>query len=159
MKKKWDGLIKLLQSHLDYHQIMLQIADEKKEALIANEVDHLLSILEREEGVAKRMQELEEERKRALQSLGIDNKISFQKFLDSAPEEKKEDLSLLRAHLLKTLEVLKEKNETNAMLINESLDLNEFSIQLFTNSNMASTYSPWNTKKREVSYRLFDEKA
>lgn len=159
MNREWDGLMSILQRHLEFHEILLQMAEEKREVLVANEVDELLSILEREEGMIKQIKELEEERERSLRDLSLGEDRSFKDLLEKAPDQRREDLLHLRDSLLQIVEELKVKNESNAMLVNESLDLNEFSIQLFTNSIIGQTYSPGNSKKKEVSYRLFDEKA
>lgn len=159
MNRTWDRLTWIMERHLEFHQTLLSMAQEKTDVLIANEVDALLGIVGEEDAIIKKIHTLEEERKQILERLGQKDDDRFNHLLEKAPHEKKEELRGLREDLLHTLNELKEKNERNAILINESLELNEFSIQLFTSGQQSQAYGPGDRKKREVSYRIFDEKA
>lgn len=159
MNRFWDHLRGIMESHLQYHQYLLDLAGEKMEALIAHDVDVLLPVLEKEEGMIKKIQALEEERGELLSQMNFPREISFQDLLAHAPQDGIGTLIQLQERLGLLLGKLKHINEGNAILINESLELNEFSIQLFTGGTEARAYRPNQGKMKEVHYRLFDEKA
>lgn len=158
MDRMWDYLQDILESHLQCHKLLLHFAEEKRRALIENHVDTLLSILKEEEDVLKKVQDLEEKRQDLLSRMDIGAVLSFQEVLRQAPQNRTVAFNRLQKELLLVLEELQHKNDGNAILINESLELNEFSMQLFTGGNEARAYRPNQGRMKEVNYRLFDEK-
>ncbi|WP_025688184.1 flagellar protein FlgN [Paenibacillus zanthoxyli] len=163
-----ERLIHLLDLHNQEHLKFIELGEQKKEALISNEVDKLISIMNMEAKVYKRVQQLEEDRKEAVQQIlqyfGIKSQLNLnlteltRLFFD--PEDK-EKLFRAQSTLAATLLKLKALNELNHQLLNQVLTYTEFSIEsmsYYTDSE--ATYNhPANKSGKVQSPGLFDTRA
>lgn len=141
-------LIELLEQLDEVHMQMLDLAAEKKQIIMDNKVDALIDILNRESKLMKRIGQLEEQRIAAaytvLQDVGIRSNLNLNltelSRLIFDPEDKAR-LQHIQKKLSGTLHRLKEANELNQKLIEQSLTFIDYSLDLLVGRpNQEITY-------------------
>lgn len=118
---------------------MLALADFKKQAIMENDVDEIIKLLNRESKGMKTIEQLERERADAayafLQGHGVKSQLELTvtelSRLVFDPEEKKRLLDV-QSRLSRILHQLKQKNELNQQLIQQSLEFIDFSLDMLT---------------------------
>ncbi|MGM0471736.1 MAG: flagellar protein FlgN [Bacillota bacterium] len=147
-------LIKILQAEYQIYQQLYQLGQDKKETIIDNRVDDLLSIIEEEEDKLRKIQTLEEKRIAKLEEIiaakDLEEGFTFAELVAVIDEPKKSKLKSVRADLLELLTDLEELNDRNANLIQESLQLNNYTMKLLTGDNIDknNTYQKSGTAKK-----------
>ncbi|MFF2018089.1 flagellar protein FlgN [Paenibacillus sp. NPDC058177] len=158
-------LIELLERLDEVHIQMLDLAATKKQAIMENKVEVLIDILNRESKTMKLVGQLEEQRTQAayafLQGVGIRSNLNLNltelSRLVFDPEDKSRLLQIQKK-LSGTLHHLKEANELNQKLIEQSLTFIDYSLDLLVGRpNQEMTYHHPSDKGSNV-YRsgLFD---
>ncbi|WP_410512612.1 flagellar protein FlgN [Paenibacillus sp. BR2-3] len=130
-------LIELLERLDEVHHQMLELAVSKKQAIMDNKVEGLIDILNRESKLMKLTGQLEEQRAQAayafLQGVGIRSNLNLNltelSRLVFDPEDKSRLLQIQRK-LSGTLQSLKDANELNQKLIEQSLTFIDYSLDL-----------------------------
>lgn len=130
-----DSLQRLEMVYID----MLAVADSKKQAIIQNDVDTVVQLLNQESKGMKEIERLERDRVEAayifLQSRGIKSQLELTVTelarLVFDPEEKRKLLDV-QSSLSRTLQELKKKNDLNQQLLVQSLDFIDFSLDMLT---------------------------
>lgn len=130
-------LIELLERLDEAHIQMLDLAAFKKKTIIDNKVDSLIDIMNRETKLMKQIGQLEEKRAEAtyvfLQGVGIRSNLNLNltelSRLVFDPEDKSR-LVHIQQKLSGTLHRLKEANELNQKLIEQSLTFIDYSLDL-----------------------------
>jgi flagellar biosynthesis/type III secretory pathway chaperone len=160
-----NTLIELLERLDEVHQQMLELAVSKKQAIMDNKVDGLIDILNRESKLMKLTGQLEEQRAQAafafLQGVGIRSNLSLNltelSRLVFDPEDKSRLLDI-QQKLSGTLQSLKEANELNQKLIEQSLTFIDYSLDLLVGRpNQDITYHHPSDKGGSISRPgLFD---
>lgn len=133
-----DRLIHTLQQLDDHHREMIDIANEKKQAIIKDDVNGLIQIMNQESRVLKKIELSEAGRIDACNQLLKDRGIKSQLNLTITeltrlvfdPEEKQK-LQQAQLQLSTTLAEVKQINDLNQQLIQQSLSFLEFSLELF----------------------------
>lgn len=137
INKKIDKLIGILNQEYDYYQDLRELAADKKEMIIENEVEQLSEIIEEDEDIVKQLEQLEEERNQLISELGADyeigkKQITFQDLQEHLPADKKQQLEDIRGQLLTVIEELDRKNDENRQLLEEAIKLNNFSFEMMS---------------------------
>jgi flagellar biosynthesis/type III secretory pathway chaperone len=141
-------LLELLERLNEAHIQMLDLAAAKKQTIMDNKVDVLIDILNRESKLMKLIGQLEEQRTQAaydfLQGVGIRSNLNLNlselSRLVFDPEDKSRLLHIQRK-LSDTLHRLKEANELNQKLIEQSLTFIDYSLDLLVGRpNQEITY-------------------
>lgn len=118
---------------------MLDVAEAKRQAIVNNDVDTVVQLLNRESKGMKTIEQLERERTEAafafLQSRGVKSQLELTLTelarLVFDPEEKAKLLDI-QSRLSHTLQELKLKNDLNQQLLVQSLDFIDFSLDMLT---------------------------
>lgn len=164
IQKLIDSLIQLDEAH----QAMLTWAKSKQAAIMKNEVDTLIQIMNQESRILKQITALEEQRITACQSFLQDKGIKSSLNLTITemtrlvfdPEEK---AALLKAQstLSATLEDLKQVNDMNQKLMEQSLAFIDYSLELLGGgTDQEATYQhPGDKNAGGVRTGLFDARA
>ncbi|MFC3747560.1 flagellar protein FlgN [Paenibacillus sp. GCM10012306] len=158
-------LIELLERLDEVHIQMLDLAATKKQAIMENKIEVLIDILNRESKMMKLVGQLEEQRTQAayafLQGVGIRSNLNLNltelSRLVFDPEDKSRLLQIQKK-LSDTLHHLKEANDLNQKLIEQSLTFIDYSLDLMVGRpNQEMTYHHPSDKGSNV-YRsgLFD---
>lgn len=132
-------LIDSLQRLEMVYNDMLAVADSKKQAIMDNDVDTVIQLLNRESKGMKTIEQLERDRVEAaftfLQSRGVKSQLELTLTelarLVFDPEEKAKLLEV-QSRLSQTLHNLKVKNDLNQQLLVQSLDFIDFSLDMLT---------------------------
>lgn len=164
-----EKLIKILKGEYEIYQQLYRLSEEKQQIIIDNEVDDLLDIIEEEQAKIKKIDTLEEQRIEILQQIAKENsfaedELSFAKLMKIIPDQQdKSELKNIRQQILDLLEDIRDINETNANLIEESLKLNNYTLQLLTESNISkgNTYqkSGQQDQSDKQQQSIIDQKA
>lgn len=163
-----EKLIQVLKNEYEIYQQLYRLGEEKQQIIIDNEVDDLLSIIEDEQAEIEKINELEAKRVEVLTEIAEENslaqeELSFTKLIELLSEPDKSELKNIRQKLLELLEDIQAINETNANLIEESLKLNNYTLQLLTDSNINknSTYQKpgKQDKNNKQQQNIIDQKA
>lgn len=130
-----DSLARLETVYTD----MLALADCKKQAIMDNDVDELVKLLNRESKGMKTIEQLDRERAEAaglfLQSHGVKSQLNLTVTELSRlvfDQEEKKQLLDLQARLADLLQQLKRKNELNQQLLVQSLEFIDFTLDMLT---------------------------
>lgn len=131
------NLLELLERLDDVHIQMLDLAAIKKQAIMDNDVDSLIDLMNRESKLMKLVGQLEEQRSQAvysfLQGVGIRSNLSLNlselSRLVFDPDDKSRLLHI-QNKLSGTLTNLKKANELNQKLIEQSLTFIDYSLDL-----------------------------
>ncbi|WP_054957458.1 flagellar protein FlgN [Paenibacillus dakarensis] len=132
-------LIDILQRLELVYNDMLALAEDKRQAIMSNDVDAVVQLLNRESKGMKSIEQLERERVEAayafLQSRGVKSQLELTLTelarLVFDPEEKA-GLLEVQSRLSRTLQELKVKNDLNQQLLVQSLDFIDFSLDMLT---------------------------
>ncbi|OWA36177.1 flagellar biosynthesis protein FlgN [Saccharibacillus sp. O16] len=135
LKQLVGQLEQLNLSHLE----MIEIAEEKKQAVIRNDIDTFISTMNRESKLLKRIQREDELRGEMayafMQERGIKSRLKLTiaeiSRLVFDPDEKRELLDV-HARLSDTLTRLKEINDLNRQLIEQALSFIDLSMELMS---------------------------
>ncbi|KKO54963.1 flagellar protein FlgN [Paenibacillus sp. DMB20] len=122
---------------------MLALADFKKQAIMDNDVDEIIKLLNRESKGMKTIEQLERKRADAayafLQGHGVKSQLELTvtelSRLVFDPEEKKRLLDV-QSRLSSILQQLKQKNDLNQHLIQQSLEFIDFSLDMLTGKSL-----------------------
>ncbi|WP_438348843.1 flagellar protein FlgN [Paenibacillus sp. FA6] len=132
-----ERLISILENLDVEHQKLIESGELKKHAIIANEMEQIISLLNKESKIVKRIEELEEERSTSanlfLKEKGIKSNLALNlkelSRLVFEPEDKAR-FQKVQLHLNETLNKLKVLNDINQQLIQQAISYVDFSIEL-----------------------------
>ena len=137
-------LISILDEEQQIYEELLPIASEKTNVIIKNNLESLQSITTREQQALDRIATLEKKRSEVIVNIGIilnkkpaDIKLKdIVKVLDNSPEEQRE-LAQLHDNLKRTVKRLVNINTQNRSLIEQSLEMIEFNMNLIQSTRMS----------------------
>ena len=137
-----EELIALLQREKAIYEELLQVASEKKEVLIKNEVSRLTEMLRVEAERLKALEKINPSIVALLSAVTGREGSAAVSVTDaihalSDPMEK-EALQALQGELRAIIEALRGKNEVNQRLIETQLEYNAFCLELLTQNPSAS---------------------
>ncbi|WP_017810943.1 MULTISPECIES: flagellar protein FlgN [Paenibacillus] len=132
-----DNLVDVLNKLDVYHQQMIELGESKKNSIVANDIDVMIRVMNQESKLIKLIEQTEQERMQAsydfLKERGIKSQLNLTLTelarLVFDVEDKKRLLGV-QSKLKSTLDRLKELNDLNQQLIQQSLDFIEFSLDV-----------------------------
>lgn len=149
------------------HEQLITCAEDKKDAIIRNDVDQVSAIMHKETKVVKHVQSIELELQdhigEYLQGKGIRSKLKLtisevSRLVFDA--EERELLSSERDRLVETINQLKRLNERNQDLIKQSLSFIDFSLNIYMGVEDDGFYTPDPAQMAlKKNARLFDSRA
>ncbi|GIO42023.1 flagellar protein FlgN [Paenibacillus apis] len=161
-------LIDSLNELNEAHQNMLTLGEAKRTAIVANDIDTLIGIMNQESRLVKKISALDEQRLAAcqvfLQEKGIKSLLNLNLTeltrLVFDPEEKVA-LKQAQSGLSWTLEELKRINDLNQQLIEQSLAFVDYSLNLLgNNGEQEATYqNPASKNATQQKTGFFDARA
>lgn len=137
MASLMEELISTLSKERDIYVELLPIADEKTKAIVANKPEELQVITNREQEAVDRISSLERKRSEVVKNIGIvlgrkPEELTLTELIRISERQPKEQevLAELKDSLGKIVRRLAELNERNKMLIEQSLSMIEFNMNL-----------------------------
>ncbi|MDO7906561.1 flagellar protein FlgN [Paenibacillus sp. JX-17] len=163
-----DVMMNLMEQLDTIHRSMIDLGQVKKKAIIANDVDRLIQLLNQETKLVKQIEQLEEQRIKAsyqfLQDRGIKSQLNLNvtelSRLVFDPEDKQRLLHI-QSRLSHTLDELKEINELNQKLLEQSLAFIDYSLDVLVDRPVqdAVYQHPGDKNMGKRSPGLFDTRA
>jgi flagellar biosynthesis/type III secretory pathway chaperone len=154
----------------DIYRELIPIAEEKTRVIIKNDLDALQKITEQEQLTIEKINALEKKREEVVINIGTVlsrdpkelNMKALIKIMGKQPEEQKE-LSRIHDELNVNLRRLVTINDRNKELINQSLEMIEFNMNLIQSTRMAPGVNNYTRSAGESSIRqagtgMFDAK-
>lgn len=121
----------------EVHKHLLELAEEKKHAIIKNDVNKLNQIVNKESQYVRKVRDLDQQRAEAVNELLLskcfrpDPKITTSDIIKLLyKSEEKKALSDAQKRLMQTLVQMKQVNDRNQQLIRQSLAFIDYSLDL-----------------------------
>ena len=135
-----ERLIKLLQMQLALYNELLEIAQQKKEFIVKNDIGSMKIITSHENSLINKIQKTEQELRELILKIAKSpsvstNELTLAELINSINESnEKRQLNSLRKSLRSSMDEVKALNERNQKLINQSLEYMDYILNLFRNS-------------------------
>ncbi|MEK4055111.1 flagellar protein FlgN [Paenibacillus sp. FSL F4-0087] len=163
-----ESIIDVLEQLQAAHEDMLELGEQKKEAVVANKVETLIALINQETKLAKKIEMIEQQRLQAvhqfLEERGIKSKLNLtiselMRLVFDASEKKR--LLQAQTSLTDVLQKVKFLNEANQQLIKQSLSYIDFFIETMSfHSESEATYQNPSEKPYGMARSgLFDTRA
>ena len=162
MNKLVDDLLLTLDKQKEIYEQINDLALEKKQVIIDNNINRLAEITKQEETIVGALIKLENLRDLIVDKLasqyGIRN-VSTLNDLDSFfTDEERGKVLQSKTSLKSVLRNIEETNELNGKLIEQSLELINFNVNLFTDIDDKVKYNKNATEKDNDKRSIFDMK-
>jgi len=126
MNDQTQHLAGLLQQEIEAYSRLLKIEREKEKAIISNKAERLLEVLRDEEPATERAGELERQilacRNELAEQAGKPG-ITLREVIASLPAPRAQCMESLRTQLFGLAEEIREVNQTNYLLLKQSIEL------------------------------------
>ncbi|WP_139787075.1 flagellar protein FlgN [Cohnella massiliensis] len=163
-----NPLYETMETLLEQHERMLELSEQKKQAIIRNEVNRLTEITTKESRLLKLISDTERQRRQNVEeyylSKGLkpnpEATVSGIVQLETNPREKTK-LANLGERLVESVNRLKQLNELNMQLLKQAIEFNDFSLDLLSGSDEQDMIykPPANQTGYGGGARLFDSRA
>ncbi len=169
MASLMEELISTLSQEKELYLSLLPVAEEKTKAIVANDLKELQKVTDREKEMVDRVNALERRRSGIITNMGIvlgrkPQELTLTELIrvaEKQPQEK-EALAGLKDTLGKTIRKLADLNERNQVLIQHSLEMIEFNMNLIQSTRMVQgnnyTKSAEETELGASQTGMFDAK-
>ncbi|MCI8890213.1 MAG: flagellar protein FlgN [Eubacterium sp.] len=151
MASLMDDLIQVLENENREYEKLAELSKEKKQVIIDANVPALEKIVDQEQDVASKIQNLDHRRQKVMHDMSVVLNKQEQDFkldtiiemLSSQPREQ-ERLQNVKEQLKTTLAEVRKINEQNQTLLNQALDMVEFDLTLFRSMRTAPETANYN---------------
>ncbi|RAK08588.1 FlgN protein [Halanaerobium saccharolyticum] len=155
-EKLKKDLLNILKEEKALYQKLFEIAEEKNEALVNNDTDKLMEIVENDREVIADIEAKDKERNDKIQEIKDEFEIELEKnsyssLIEKLPEGWGEDLNPIREELIDLTDDFHNLNEQNQKLLEQAIDLNQTSFETIVKSikDQDTTYSKTAKDKKE----------
>lgn len=142
---------------------MLRLALQKKKLLLEKFSSELQVIVSQEELLVQELVDLEPVRQELVKEITSDDNANLDAVIEKLSEsEGKSDIWMIGSNLKETLAEIKKVNDSNQKLIEQALELTQYSIKLITQVPTDVTYGAGGQKREEPHHRgpaILDRKA
>ncbi|MCL1816349.1 MAG: flagellar protein FlgN [Clostridiales bacterium] len=164
----FEPLACILGMQLNANQHLLALVEEQRHSIINNEIDKLDALVRQQAGQLRQLTALEKKRLDATANLHValnldDRPYTLSELIKYAPKDRQANLKSLLDEFAALLEKLKDANNTNKMLLETNMELNDLMLNL-----LADTIDPINNiycgdgqtvEERLAGPSLFDHQA
>ncbi len=164
MLKNFSKMLEIIDQENKLYAELIKIGEEKKNVIINNDVVALEAITKKEQGFVKTIVSLEALRVQAVDGFCIEKGIkrvdTVTELMSHLSEMERLQFNVAREKMQRTIDGLKDVNELNNSLINQSLDYIELSLEIAKSFGMQDAGYGEDAADREVriSKGLFDAK-
>lgn len=165
-----EDLLHTLEETTGCYEKLLEVANNKKEVIIKGDVPSLQTMTKSEQELAGRLSRLEKKRQETVKDICLVTNKEYENFkirelvalLQGQPEESGK-LQKATDQLIEIIRKVKEVNDENALLIRESLDYVEFTLNAINSANQGVTHNNYESKGKQqynndLQNGLFDAK-
>ncbi len=159
MKATVDQLKAVLSDELDIYQQLLKLAGEKKKLLLEKFSTELQGIVSQEEVLVQRLIDLEPERIACVKKITRRDDANLDQAVETVSEaDGKSDLWMIGSKLRDAVAAIKKVNDENQRLLEQALELTQYSIKLITRAPKDVTYGASGTQNTKKGFSLIDRK-
>lgn len=153
--------IDLLNKYVTVHRQLLQSGRAKTEALKKGDMERLTAIMKEEQKHVNVLHQLEKERTQLMEATGLSgNEWTFAACIERAEESEKSELQALQQELSAVVLELRDLNELNQQLIQQSLQFVHMTLDLILPQPPEVNYRhPNAAPPHEKGRSIFDSKA
>ena len=155
-----DELVNTMSQENDIYKELIPIADEKTRVIIKNDLDALQKITEKEQLTIERINALERKREEVIVNIGTvlnrePRELNMKTLIRIMGKQPAEQARLGKIHdeLTETLRRLVTINDRNKELINQSLEMIQFNLNLIQSTRMAPGVNNYTRSAGESSIR------
>ncbi|GAB4274100.1 MAG: hypothetical protein Kow0029_14260 [Candidatus Rifleibacteriota bacterium] len=160
MKEVVDQLKGILSEELSIYQQLLRLAEEKKKLLLEKFSTEFQSIVRKEEVLVQRLIDLEPERRNLVQKITGDEDSNLDSAVEKIAEaDGKSDIWIIGSQLRDVVSSIKKINDENQKLLEQALELTQYSIKLITRAPKDVTYGSTGVQGTKKGHSLIDRKA
>lgn len=136
-------LRQILSEELEIYRRLLELSERKKKLLLEKFSTDLLDIVAEEEKLSARLSELASDRANCLTGLSGRTTVTLEEVLDLIEDANlKSDIWMLGTQLKETLERIRSINEENQRLLQQALELTQYTLKLIMAPPKDVTYHP-----------------
>lgn len=151
MASLMDDLIQVLEGEKEQYQKLAELSKEKKQVIVKADVPALEKIVDIEQDITNKIQNLDNRRKKIMHDMAVVLNKPEEGFtistiigmLDSQPKEQQQ-LQNVKNQLETSLEEVRKINGQNQILLNQALDMVEFDLTLFRSMRTAPETANYN---------------
>lgn len=151
MASLMDNLVEVLEEENNQYEKLIELSQEKKQAIIKADIHMLERITEQEQDISSTLRNLDIRRDAVLKDMADVLGKDFEEmtitrligYLDQQPTEQ-ERLSKIRAKILTTGNEMQAWNRRNEALLNQALEMVEFDLTLFKSMRQAPETANYN---------------
>ena len=165
-----EELIMVLGDEEKVYAEIIPVAEKKTQVIVNNDLQSLNSITEEEQTLIGRISKLEKKRQEVIRNIGIvmnkkESELNFITIIDllKGQEKEQEELRKLHDRLKRTIDALRLINERNQMLINQSIEMIDFDINLIQSIRTSPGVGQYNTSSeveiQGMNKGVFDAKS
>jgi flagellar biosynthesis/type III secretory pathway chaperone len=165
VKELSENLFKVMEEELKLHKYILEVSNLKTKVIVDGDIRKLEEIMKIEQAFVLKMGKLENLRERIAVGLARDIGISMDKLniVELLQRVKQEDVAVkiknCRDEMLKIVNELKNANEVNSKLIENSLEYIDFSINMLSSvDDGTNNYGNTGTVQDKTKRNYFDIK-
>jgi flagellar biosynthesis/type III secretory pathway chaperone len=157
---RFAELISILQAHVKLHESLYKLAERKTEALKKNDIDALSALMKDEQKHILAIRQLEERRMRWLKEVFPNEPImTITRCLELADELERGELRQWHGRLTEAIARLKQANELNKQLLEQSLQFVTAMIDVMMPSAQPIAYNKENEYEAPPNRSIFESKA
>ena len=170
MASLMEELISVLQEETKIYEDLLVVSDEKTAVIVKNDIGKLQEIVDKEQETIDVITALERKREEIVRSIAmvVNRKpdtltvAEIIRMLDKQPQEQNE-LAAVHKQIRSVVERLQQMNHHNRELLERSLEMTEFNINLLQSMNQAPETANYNMgaysgSQMGASQSMFDTK-
>ncbi|MDN5278241.1 MAG: hypothetical protein PWR01_2206 [Clostridiales bacterium] len=160
MKEVVDQLKAILSEELDIYQKLHRLANEKKKLLLEKFSTEFQGIVSQEEVLVQRLIDLEPERQQCVKQITGREDANLDAAVEVVAEsDGKSDLWMVGSQLRDVVASIKKINDENQRLLEQALELTQYSIKLITRAPKDVTYGAGGVQSTKKGPSLIDRKA
>ena len=163
MEKRVRELLDIMDILIEQHKKLIVNEEEKIEAIINQDWKSVEVLLRESESILAEINRSEKLREKIMKNLGYDLDTPLSELAESLPSDVYVDLKLSRERLIDAIEKLKSVNNRTKTLLEDSLEIINFTLGLISNGNKATkTYGLSGeevTENKDTSSFVLDFKA
>jgi flagellar biosynthesis/type III secretory pathway chaperone len=156
----FSGLISILEAQAKLHESLYKLAQRKTEALKKNDIDALSTLMNEEQKHIFAIRQFEERRVRWMEKMFPNEQhMTMTRCIELANEKERGKLTELYGRLTETIAQLKQVNELNKQLLEQSLQFVSAMLDVVMPSAQPITYNETNQYEEPANRSIFESKA
>lgn len=156
-----DELVNTMSLENDIYKELIPIVSEKTQAIINNDLTTLQSITDKEQLTIERIGSLERKREEVIKNIGIvlsrdPSKLDMKELIRIMAKQPEEQRKLAQIHdeLSATIKTLVRLNERNKALIDQSLEMINFNINILQSTRVAPSVNSYTRGAHESAFSV-----